>query len=67
VEWKEVLETLRAKFHTVKLPKSFLAVNLSEKVPQAFASEGTEGDAAGEGKSEVVAVEASPIAPAHQP
>ncbi|KEQ70046.1 hypothetical protein M436DRAFT_15909, partial [Aureobasidium namibiae CBS 147.97] len=31
VEWKEVLETLRAKFHTVKLPKSFLAVNLSEK------------------------------------
>lgn len=34
--WKEVLETLRAKFHTVKLPKSFTAVNLSEKVPQAF-------------------------------
>jgi len=67
VEWKEVLETLRAKFHTVKLPKSFLAVNLSEKVPQAFAQEGTEGDAAGEGKSEVMAVEASPIAPAHQP
>jgi inositol hexakisphosphate/diphosphoinositol-pentakisphosphate kinase len=61
VEWKEVLETLRAKFHTVKLPKSFLAVNLSEKVPQAFASEGTEGDVAGEG-DKVVA-----IAPAHQP
>ena len=34
--WKEVLETLRAKFHTVKLPKSFTAVNLSEKIPQAF-------------------------------
>jgi len=29
-DWKEVIETLRAKFHTVKLPKSFLAVNLSE-------------------------------------
>ncbi|MCJ1306816.1 hypothetical protein MMC25_000459 [Agyrium rufum] len=29
--WKEVIETLRAKFHTVKLPKSFLAVNLSEE------------------------------------
>ena len=35
-EWKGVIETLRAKFHTVKLPKSFVAVNLSEKVPQAF-------------------------------
>jgi inositol-hexakisphosphate/diphosphoinositol-pentakisphosphate 1-kinase len=30
-DWKEILETLRAKFHTVKLPKSFIAVNLSEK------------------------------------
>ena len=29
-DWKEVIETLRAKFHTVRLPKSFLAVNLSE-------------------------------------
>ena len=29
-DWKEVIETLRAKFNTVKLPKSFLAVNLSE-------------------------------------
>lgn len=37
--WKEVLETLRAKFHTVKLPKSFTAVNLSEKIPQAFDEE----------------------------
>lgn len=35
--WKEVLETLRAKFHTVKLPKSFTVVNLSEKIPQEFA------------------------------
>ncbi|KAF2860301.1 hypothetical protein K470DRAFT_258056 [Piedraia hortae CBS 480.64] len=31
-DWKEVLETLRAKFDTVKLPKRFTAVNLSEKV-----------------------------------
>jgi inositol hexakisphosphate/diphosphoinositol-pentakisphosphate kinase len=56
--WKEVLETLRAKFHTVKLPKSFLAVNLSEKVPQEFMHE--EGNISLEeaGKS----VDASPIA-----
>ncbi|KAF2724500.1 hypothetical protein K431DRAFT_281932 [Polychaeton citri CBS 116435] len=61
-QWKEVIETLRAKFHTVKLPKSFLAVNLSEKVPQEFAAmEGGAGvDEATEGP-----VSASPIAPAH--
>lgn len=35
-QWKEILETLRAKFHTVRLPKSFIAVNLSEKLPQDF-------------------------------
>ncbi|KAH7138909.1 histidine phosphatase superfamily-domain-containing protein [Dendryphion nanum] len=35
-DWKEVLETLRAKFHTVKLPKSFVAINLSEKMPDVF-------------------------------
>ncbi|KAJ4377634.1 inositol hexakisphosphate and diphosphoinositol-pentakisphosphate kinase [Neocucurbitaria cava] len=35
-EWKKVLETLRAKFHTVKLPKSFVAIDLSEKIPDAF-------------------------------
>ncbi|KAI9832736.1 MAG: hypothetical protein M1826_001295 [Phylliscum demangeonii] len=38
-DWKQVIETLRAKFHTVKLPQSFLAVNLSEKVPDAFTSD----------------------------
>ncbi|OCL13025.1 hypothetical protein AOQ84DRAFT_385688 [Glonium stellatum] len=38
-DWKQVLETLRAKFHTVKLPKSFVAINLSEKVPDAFSDE----------------------------
>ena len=61
-----MLETLRAKFHTVKLPKSFLAVNLSVKVPQAFA-EKTKEEGAPEGEAGVVTVEASPIAPAHQP
>ncbi|KAF2761411.1 hypothetical protein EJ05DRAFT_473913 [Pseudovirgaria hyperparasitica] len=35
-DWKEIIETLRARFHTVKLPKSFVAINLSEKVPHAF-------------------------------
>ncbi|KAL2024595.1 hypothetical protein VTK56DRAFT_7638 [Thermocarpiscus australiensis] len=29
-DWKVVIETLRAKFHQVKLPKTFLAVNLSD-------------------------------------
>ena len=47
-DYKAVIETLRDKFHTVKLPKSFVAVNLSEKVPQAFVGpkemeEGAEG------------------------
>jgi len=57
--WKEVLETLRAKFHTVKLPKSFTAVNLSEKIPQEFVEED------GDGELENVKTEASPVAPAH--
>ena len=30
-DWKEVIETLKAKFGTVQLPKSFLAVNVSDK------------------------------------
>ncbi|KAI0152461.1 histidine phosphatase superfamily-domain-containing protein [Hypoxylon sp. NC0597] len=29
-DWKKVIETLRDKFHQVKLPKTFLAVNLSD-------------------------------------
>ncbi|KAK4189304.1 putative cortical actin cytoskeleton protein asp1 [Podospora australis] len=29
-DWMFVIETLRAKFHQVKLPKTFLAVNLSD-------------------------------------
>ncbi|KAK1139338.1 inositol hexakisphosphate and diphosphoinositol-pentakisphosphate kinase [Aspergillus melleus] len=30
-DWKEVIETLKAKFDTVKLPQTFIAVNLSDK------------------------------------
>ncbi|KIW91548.1 uncharacterized protein Z519_07514 [Cladophialophora bantiana CBS 173.52] len=30
-DWKEVISTLKAKFNTVQLPKTFLAVNVSEK------------------------------------
>lgn len=30
-DWKEVISTLKAKFDTVQLPKSFLAVNVSAK------------------------------------
>lgn len=33
-DWKDVIETLRAKFGTVKLPKSFLAVNVSVNHPE---------------------------------
>lgn len=29
-DWKEVIDTLKDKFQTVKLPKSFLAVNVSD-------------------------------------
>ncbi len=43
-EWREVLDTLRAKFDTVKLPRTFTAVNLSEKVPQEFVREGVNAE-----------------------
>jgi len=36
-DWKNIIETLRDKFSNVKLPTSFTAVNLSEKIPQEFA------------------------------
>ncbi|KAL2196784.1 histidine phosphatase superfamily-domain-containing protein [Corynascus similis CBS 632.67] len=48
-DWKVVIETLRAKFHQVKLPKTFLAVNLSdaftfqEQQQQQSENEGNEG------------------------
>ena len=40
MEYHNAIETLRAKFNTVKLPRSFLAVNLSEK----HAWDGREGE-----------------------
>ncbi|KAL6705768.1 inositol hexakisphosphate and diphosphoinositol-pentakisphosphate kinase [Coniothyrium glycines] len=40
-DWKAVLETLRAKFHTVKLPKSFVAIDLSEKGSDSAEHTGT--------------------------
>ncbi|KAM3421010.1 Inositol hexakisphosphate and diphosphoinositol-pentakisphosphate kinase [Cercospora zeina] len=43
-EWREVLETLRARFDTVKLPKSFTAVNLSERHPQEFSKNAVTSD-----------------------
>jgi len=61
-QWNEVLETLKRKFHTVKLPTSFTAVNLSERHPQDFVEGAQEEDV------EVVraqAEEASGIAPVH--
>lgn len=37
-DWKEVIRTLKDKFHTVKLPQSFLAINLSERAEKSDAS-----------------------------
>ncbi|KAL2148543.1 hypothetical protein VTH82DRAFT_2097 [Thermothelomyces myriococcoides] len=60
-DWKVVIETLRAKFHQVKLPKTFLAVNLSDaftfqEQQQQSENEGIEGEEveqnAEEGKNE---------------
>ncbi|KAK5128528.1 hypothetical protein LTR85_003198 [Meristemomyces frigidus] len=62
-DWKQVIETLRAKFHQVKLPRSFTAVNLSEKVPQEFVKGAKEGEE-GVGVEEV-RTEASGVAPQH--
>ncbi|PNS17135.1 hypothetical protein CAC42_7189 [Sphaceloma murrayae] len=65
-EWTSVITTLKEKFHTVKLPKSFLAVNLSEKVPGAFGRPPAEAvEREEEGARDPEIVEASPIAPAH--
>ncbi|KAI1776965.1 histidine phosphatase superfamily-domain-containing protein [Hypoxylon cercidicola] len=44
-DWKKVIETLRAKFHQVKLPKTFLAVNLSDAFTfQEKERQNSEGD-----------------------
>ncbi|KAH8681575.1 histidine phosphatase superfamily-domain-containing protein [Xylariales sp. PMI_506] len=44
-DWKTVIETLRDKFHQVKLPKTFLAVNLSDAFSfQEKERQNSEGD-----------------------
>ncbi|KAI1197574.1 hypothetical protein F5X97DRAFT_301988 [Nemania serpens] len=44
-DWKKIIETLRAKFHQVKLPKTFLAVNLSDAFTfQEKERQNSEGD-----------------------
>lgn len=52
--YQQVIETLRAKFHTVKLPKSFVAINLSEKV--AKGGEDDDGETA-DGGAEARSIE----------
>jgi len=60
--WKKVIETLRARFHQVKLPKSFVAVNLSD----AFSFQerrNSDADALAMKPPERTASKASPAAP----
>ena len=38
-DWKEVIDTLRSKFETVKLPKSFLTINVSDSQTSELKSE----------------------------
>ena len=56
MEYHNAIETLRAKFNTVKLPRSFLAVNLSEKHArdgqEGEKEEGGNGDGDGQGDGE---------------
>ncbi|KAK0714571.1 histidine phosphatase superfamily-domain-containing protein [Lasiosphaeris hirsuta] len=52
-DWMVVIETLRAKFHQVKLPKTFLAVNLSD----AFTFQ--EKPQNGEGEGDVLEMKSS--------
>ena len=42
-DYQEVIQTLRAKFDTVKLPKNFLAVNLSDKHAKEVEGKTNEG------------------------
>jgi hypothetical protein len=51
--WKEVIGTLRDKFHNVKLPKSFLTINLSEKHAREASKNGrSDEDASDEPETE---------------
>ncbi|KAK3352393.1 histidine phosphatase superfamily-domain-containing protein [Lasiosphaeria hispida] len=58
-DWMVVIETLRAKFHQVKLPKTFLAVNLSD----AFTFQ--EKPQNGEGEGDVLEMKSSTTEPEH--
>lgn len=62
-----MLETLKRKFHTVKLPKSFVAVNLSEKIPEEFVKDVPDGDGEGVAADDVkkAAEGASQVASQH--
>lgn len=51
-DWKDIIETLRAKFTTVKLPKSFLAVNLSESYVGSESGRGVAAAEEGVGEKE---------------
>ncbi|KAH8911403.1 hypothetical protein BR93DRAFT_873289 [Coniochaeta sp. PMI_546] len=67
-DWKQVIETLKTKFHQVKLPKTFLAVNLSdafsfqekqngeshETTQNSEGLEGPQGDESQVGESDVL-------------
>jgi hypothetical protein len=76
-DWKEVISTLKAKFNTVQLPKSFLAVNVSDKHEQEAerraslrqeseaTAEGEEHDErGGRGDRPVEALESDAVGPA---
>jgi inositol-hexakisphosphate/diphosphoinositol-pentakisphosphate 1-kinase len=43
-DWKTVVETLKAKFDTVKLPQSFLALNISESHAKEMEKRNSEGE-----------------------
>ncbi|KAI1856223.1 hypothetical protein JX265_011735 [Neoarthrinium moseri] len=64
-DWKTVIETLRAKFHQVKLPKSFLAINLSDAFSfQEKERQNSEGDVL---EMKNVEHAASYVPPSHEP
>lgn len=63
-DWKEVLSTLKAKFDTVQLPKTFLAVNVSSSIEEDARGAGVplqEDDAQVKSPVEEVAAAAAPV------
>jgi hypothetical protein len=49
--------------NSVKLPKSFVAINLSEKVPEAFSDRAGEGKSADAGHGETLPGDSDPVMP----